>query len=539
MARKSRKHIETEPTPAKKEAAHSAGAYIRLSAVDKKQKGDSIETQRAIIEMFIAAQPDIELRDVYIDDGLSGQSFERPSFRRMVCDMENGKIDCCVTKDLSRLGRNAIDTGFYIEKYFPMNGIRFIAITDDYDSADGSCGGIMVSLKNMVNEAYALEIGRKIRATKQMNIRSGYFVGRLPPYGYMKSREDSYRLAPDECTALIVKRMFEMAASGESVTAIVKWLNSNGILPPRRYLHSIGVATEKEANGHIHWNKGIVYEILKNRVYCGDMVQGKHRTQSYEQKKLPQSEWVVTENTHEGIVSRDLFAEVQALWGKSGEPPKKRYEDPSTKNIFLRKVFCGHCGFTMPRRRNSKTHYSFRCNTQHMYDKSDCTLVRINENALKEKLIAALHAQDSGFAIRLAEAGSAAQAEKEKAELRDAQTELDKNSRYLKGLYESLSNGAINDAEYRQLKTTYETKIAALAAFIKELRNAAHDRIRRETEIAKASGSIQSVHGISDLTAEAVDSLIEKVRVFEDKSIRVKFTFADEEFMYGEEADDE
>jgi DNA invertase Pin-like site-specific DNA recombinase len=258
MARKSRKNTESiavsQQPPIIKEAFNVAG-YVRLSAVDKKHKGDSIETQQAIISAFIDERPDLELREIYIDNGLSGQTFERPAFQRMIADMESGKINCCVTKDLSRLGRNAIDAGFYIERFFPSHGVRFIAITDDFDSAVENSSCILVSLKNMINEAYALEIGRKIRNTKQMHIRNGCFVGRIPPYGYLKNPKDNHRLVPDPYAAQIVLKMFTMASAGDSIKTIAKWLNDNGILPTKRYFHSIGLATEKEASGHIHWNK--------------------------------------------------------------------------------------------------------------------------------------------------------------------------------------------------------------------------------------------------------------------------------------------
>jgi hypothetical protein len=152
MARTSRKNLDVAPAQVSK-IVFRAGAYVRQS-VDKKDRGETIETQQAIISAFVTEYPDIELADVYIDNGHSGQSFERPSFQRMLADIESGRINCCVTKDLSRLGRNAIDSGFYVEKFFPTKGVRFIAITDNYDSVKGNGGGIMVSLKNMINEAY-------------------------------------------------------------------------------------------------------------------------------------------------------------------------------------------------------------------------------------------------------------------------------------------------------------------------------------------------------------------------------------------------
>ena len=313
MARKSRKNLEpaaaVETRPAVK--TYNVGAYIRLSAVDKKQKGDSIENQQAIIAAYCGERhgadgmPELVIREFYIDNGLSGQLLERPAFQKMLSDMENGLIDCCISKDLSRYGRSAIDTGYYIDKYFPTHNIRCIAINDRYDSNENS-GGVMVSLKNLVNESYALEIGRKIHTTKQMNIRNGCFVGSIPPYGYLKSKLDNHKHEPDPIAALIVKRMYEMAANGDGVPTIRDWLNGENILPPKKHLHSVGVVSAKQAEGHSHWNVSVIYTILKNRVYVGDMVQGKGRTQSYDMKRVDKSDWVITENTHEGLVNREV-----------------------------------------------------------------------------------------------------------------------------------------------------------------------------------------------------------------------------------------
>ena len=526
MARKSRKNIEVAVPQKPQQKVFHVGAYVRLSAVDKKQKGDSIENQQNIIRAYIDEQTDLELTEIYIDNGLSGQSFERPAFIRMLEDLENGRIDCCACKDLSRFGRNAIDTGYYIEKYFPTNGIRFIAINDDYDSINGNSGSTVVSLKNMVNEASALEIGRKIRTTKQMNIRNGCFVGCIPPYGFLKSREDNHKLVPDAYAAPIVRRMYEMAAYGDKVSDILAWLNSNDILPPKRYYHSIGIGTPKAENGHIHWNKGSIYTVLKNRVYVGDMVQGKGKTQSYEQKRLPESEWVITEGTHEGIVSRELFDKVQMLWGKSSKPVT-RYSEPKTDNIFHRKVYCGHCGYTMRRARSSETQYNLKCETRVYYSKDDCVPVSINEDVLKAIVLALLQEQSVVFAEPR---GSSANepVSKDDTEIHNIQSEIDKNTRYLKGLYESLMEGDITNTEYKEMKQSYETKIADLTEKARDLRESARQQALDTTKRNNAAGRLQSLSRISDLTAEVVDKLIEKILVFEDKHIEVRYNFTDE-----------
>jgi DNA invertase Pin-like site-specific DNA recombinase len=521
MARKSRHTLADVPAQNEAKAVFHVGAYVRLSAVDKKHKGDSIETQQAIISAYIAERQDFILVDTYIDNGLSGQSFERPAFRRMIADIDSGKINCCVTKDLSRLGRSAIDTGYYIEKYFPAQGVRFVAITDSFDSADGQSGGIMVSLKNMVNEAYAVDIGRKIRATKQMNIRNGCFVGSLPPYGYLKAKEDNHKLVPDDNAAPVVLRIFEMAAKGASLAAVTRWLNESGTLSPRYYLHSIGVASDKQKTGNGHWSKSVVDAILHNRVYCGDMVQGKSKTTHHKQKVLPSSQWVITEDTHAAIVSRALFQAVQER-EKQNASRNPRYSDPKTENLFLRKVFCGHCGHTMFRRRNGKTQYRFTCSTKTMYAPTDCLTVGINEYTLKEKLVAMLRKQDYATPARCA-----VTSDSDSAALKDVQAKITQNECFLKGLYESMMSGDITAGEFRDMKTAYENKIAALKQQEKQLRDTTYERIRLAADQKQASMRIARITDVSDFTAETIDALIEKISVFEDESFEVKFRFLD------------
>jgi len=526
MARKSRKNTDTT-TPISTTTIFRIGGYVRLSAEDKKVKGDSIETQQAIIKAYIDEHPDLELVEMYIDNGLSGQSFQRPAFTRMVEDMESGKINGCISKDLSRLGRNAIDTGYYIEKFFPTKGIRYIAITDDYDSADPNSGGVMVNLKNMVNEHYALEIGRKIRQTKQMNIRKGKFVGRLAPYGFMKSKDDKHQLVLDPYASPIVRTMFEMAAGGKGVTAILDWLNGNKILPPKRYYHSIGLTSDKDIDGrHIHWNKGGIYTILKNRVYCGDMVQGKYHTRSYVQKSIPKSDWVIVEDTHEGIVSRELFDKVQTLWTDS--PKSKR--TPYSENIFLRKVFCGHCGMSLKRRNGGKqaVNYQLACNTRQAYSKDDCVPVSIGENDLKEALLELLATQAEvlGVGVSMEIQPQSTEQTAYKAELRQIQADIGKNSHFLKSLYESLMTQDITQDEYREMKVDYEAKISDLTAKETALRDKLVKHIAKETATAKAALQLGGVRQLADLTAESLDKLVEKILVFEDRHIEVQFKFA-------------
>ena len=183
MARKSRKNIEAVVTVEAAPTIYNAGAYTRLSSDDKKKRGDSLETQKDIIENFVAAMPDIRVVETYTDNNATGTNFDRPDFQRMLADAESGRINCIIVKDLSRFGRNAIDAGYYLEKYLPSIGVRFIAVTDSFDSNEGD-GGILLPLKNLISESYALDISRKCKSVQRQNIRDGRFVGRMAPYGY-------------------------------------------------------------------------------------------------------------------------------------------------------------------------------------------------------------------------------------------------------------------------------------------------------------------------------------------------------------------
>ena len=361
-------------------------------------------------------------------------------------------------------------------------------------------------------------------------------------YGYLKSKENHHILVPDSYAAPIVRKMFEMAANGTSVTEIAEWLNGNGILPPKRYYFSKGMVSEKESKGHIHWNKGVIYTVLKNRVYCGDMVQGKGKTKSYVVTKCQKSDWIVVADTHEAIVSRELFDAVQSRWS-GGNPTNPKHKQSSTsssgkkagkcnvisENIFLRKVFCGHCGYSMRRHRSSKTKHRIKCETRSMYGKDDCILVSINEDVLKNVLLNELNKQSVAFGSVKSIGLRIPQEEKpEKAEIQKLHSEIDRNNRYLQSLYESLSQGDITSDEYRAMKADYESKIETLKSKEKELRTEMLNRAAKTAEDSKTFSHLQSVQQITDLTAETLTQLVKKIIVFENKRVEIHFIFTEE-----------
>ena len=460
MARKSRKNADVSTAVVASLPIFRVGAYVRMSVEDKKQKGNSIENQQAIINAYVEEHADLELAEVYIDNGLSGQSFDRPAFSQMIADMESGKINCCISKDLSRLGRNAIDTGYYIEKYFPVKGIRCIAVTDNYDSADPRSDGMMVSLKNMINEAYALEASRKVKATIRMNIRNGCFIGGIAPYGYFKSENDCHKLVADTYAAGIVRTIFEMAAGGQSHGAILAWLNDNDITPPMRYLYSKGLTTANSVGANTQWwSLRAVRDILRNRMYCGDMIQGKKRMEGGVLITLPESEWTITENTHEAIVSREVFAEVQKFWDKPKADKEPYYKGENTEDILRAKVYCGDCGSQMFRKRTGDRTYSYLCTKRVQYTTRACGGMRTTDKILKNAVFEQIQGSGLAFLYQTPMPQAASESDTLKTELTKVKSDAAKNSRFLKGLYESLVLGDISEIEYRELKSTYELRM--------------------------------------------------------------------------------
>jgi len=532
--RRSRRRADTD-TP-QTAPVYKVGAYVRLSAVDRKQKGDSIENQQAIIAAFVVEQSDMTLVQTYIDNGTTGTHFERPAFQQMLADMDEGKINCCISKDLSRLGRNAIDAGFYIEKHFPLRGIRYIAINENYDSVDPNSGGMMVSIMNLINERYALEIGQKIRATKQMNIRKGLFVGQVAPYGYLKSEADHHILVPDPEAAPIVRWLFEMAADGKSISELVQWLVDSGTPTPHQHYVAKGFKKAKATDHSLQWSKFMLYTILRNRVYCGDMVQNKLHTVSYRSTVLPASEHIVVTDTHEGIVSRELFDQVQTRWRNPKKPTARH-----GRNVFTKKLVCGHCGHTLYRSFNAKEKAHFSCSTRINYHKNACVPVHIDEVDLRAALLCLLQKQAAVFAdekrIDSAAHGkqihNAAHSE-DSSEIGDIRKQItqikqerERVTSFAKSLYENLVSGDIDQEDYTFLKAHYEQQLSALEDRAKALRGQHSKALEKQALYHKAKSAYSAVLGTEVLTDEAIDVLVRRVSVFSDKRIEVEYRFSD------------
>ena len=537
MARKSRKQAVVS-MPAPSLYVHVA-LYIRLSVEDNKKRGCSVENQKLVLNDFLADKPDFVVYDTYIDNGATGTNFHRPGFQQMLSDIEAGHIDCVIVKDLSRLGRNSIDTGYYIEQYFYSHNVRFIAVTDQFDTADpGNLhGGIMLPLKNMINEAYALDIGRKIKAQARQAMKDGDYIGGRAPYGYRKDPDNCHKLLVDETAAPVVKQIFEWAHDRVSLNRIVLNLNEMGIPAPSHYKKSTGEITSPGLIGSGKWQTRTVMKILESEVYTGDLVQGKTKIVDHQQVKAGEDNLIVAKGTHEPIISRELFTAVQEYRKQVCEESRAVSKQPYTPNIFKGKVFCADCGRSLHRQREKRKKgpdvYHFHCLTNSRVQQKGCKGVRMPETELIATVTSILEKELAvalGMSLPLfqLEARQKQEKDKLKAQMSTQRQEIEKKRLLIQGLYENFVQGILTGEEYFELKTGYEQSIHELSGGIEALEKSMDvldSQLIRYREMEKDAKSLAQDHV---LTAELIERLIERIEIDHERNIHVMFRFKNE-----------
>lgn len=293
-------------------------AYLRLSKEDNENmESNSIVNQRKLIEQYISKKGDLKLVDFYIDDGYSGTNFNRPGFKRLLEDKKNKKINCIVVKDLSRFARSHIQADMYFENIFPILNIRFISVTENIDSFENpdSMDNLIVPFKNLLNDAYAKEISKKVKSALTTKRLNGEFIGTFAAYGYLKDSKDKHKLIIDKVASNIIIQIFDSIIKGKTAREIANQLNKNNILTFAMYkkkneLKNDNIEIDKK------WNAKMINVILQNRVYTGDLIQGKKKAENYHTHKListSKAEWIITQNHHEPIIQKDKFHKVQEI----------------------------------------------------------------------------------------------------------------------------------------------------------------------------------------------------------------------------------
>lgn len=368
---------------------YQVAMYLRLSREDK--ESNSISSQRTLIENFIQTQKDMKIYDIYVDDGWSGIHFNRPGFLSMMKAIEEGKVNCVIVKDLSRLGRDYIEVGKLIQKTFPAFFVRFIAINDNFDSlnADFNERDLMIPVKNFINDFYCRDISKKVRSSQKIKREKGEFIGSFPMYGYKRDEENRHHLVADKEATCIVKNIFQWKIEGYSPGAIAKKLNNLGVLSPYAYKKD---KREHYFSGFVNgektkWSQVTVRRILQDETYLGTLVQGKTGKINYKMKKTQakdKKEWVRVPYMHDPLISREDFELVERLLLTDCRSPGK--ENPSYK--FSGFLYCGDCREQMHRRKNpckagDKIYYI--CGT---YNRGKgCSRHSISEEILEQKLL--------------------------------------------------------------------------------------------------------------------------------------------------------
>ena len=538
MARKSRKE-SAQVMVQETVSTCRAGIYVRLSVEDIHTHSASIETQQMIIAQFLERNPDIQVYDTYIDNGTSGTTFHRPAFQKMLSDIESGLVNCVIVKDLSRLGRNTIDTGYYIEQYFRLRNIRFIAVNENFDTfaPEDAHAGIIIPLRNMINEAYALDIGRKIKAQQRQAMKDGKFIGGRTPYGYLKAPDDCHQLIIDPVAAPVVQKIFQWASEGAGLNTITVRLNEAGYLPPSHYKNTQGIITNDNLMGNGNWNTRTVARILHAQVYTGDLVQGRTKIVDHQQVEASEMEWTVVHSTHEAIISHELFEAVQKKLDETAQHCKAREVQAYSPNILKGKIFCAHCGGSLHRHRNfrkkSADVYYYYCLTNSRIGKERCPGVFIREDDLLDSLADmiqnALETALGSYASSLVELPQqAAERTDLKEKIASRKQEIRRVNGLIRSLYENLIQGILLKEEYITYKGKYEAKIEQLSEEVSHLEKGLKALDKQIAQYRSLKRDSDDLRENRELTAALIDRLIDRIEITKDKQITVRYRFESE-----------
>lgn len=553
MARKSRKNqvAQVKVPDAPSVRTFSTAIYVRLSIENsgKDDDGDSIGNQTGICREYVEARPYLNLCGIYSDNGEKGWKFDRPEFTRLMADVKSGKVDCIVVKDLSRFGRDYIETGNYLEKVFPFLGVRFISITDNFDSftCDDAESALMIPLKNMVNDVYAKDISRKIITSFRQRQETGDFLPGNPPYGYVKSKERQFRYDVDEKVAPYIRMLYEWKAEGVSHSEIARRLNEMGAVTPARRKIELGI-WHAEKYKHTVWGGRTLIDILTNPVYTGALVYGKIPKSLYEgirMHRAPREEWRVLEGMHEPIVSKELFGKVQTIFDANRKAVRERYEANAknregVENRFKGKIVCGDCGKNMRYARGySKKHKrmygNYTCGGYIDSHRTECSLHYIYASDVEAAVYAVIQEQlklaaDMEEVMRRLKGGIGERNRLEAFNVRisNLMQEITKTNTRRQGLYENFVSGMLDEAEYQYAKREYDKRMGRLN---RELGEARKEKEQFENVFSGDNRWLRGIRladGSEALTDEMIRTLVDVVKIYEDCRVEVVMNYADD-----------
>ena len=512
--------------------------YIRLSKEDENEgPSESVTNQKSLLNEFVQ-QHRLSVYDTYIDDGWSGTSFDRPDFQRMLGDIEDRKVNMVITKDLSRLGRDYIMTGHYMERYFPEKQVRYISLLDGIDTGVESTANDITPFRAIMNDMYAKDISRKIKSVKRDKQRKGQFIGGKPVYGYKMHPTEKNKIVIDKEAAPTVRRIFGMALEGMSCRQIATQLNAEGVPTPAAYA---GLPAPKSGPYSGLWSSERISEMLQNETYIGNMVQGRSVKLSYKSRKClhqARENWVVVENTHEPLVDREAFEKVQVLVASRKHTRSRTYD-------FLLKglIFCHECGCPLAvlNRKNAAGEdvLYFVCRTYQRFTKAGvCTCHSIKEKTVTDAVIAkvrevceaCLHSDDllsiAQRAVEQARKGNAPE-----NAIQAIQSKINSLTANLDKMYMDRLTGLLAEADFERIYQRIKVERSSLEEKLKGM------EAQKESPAGTQDRSKELVQRFitsACTNRELLVSLIERVELTQDKQIIIKFRFREPEAVsYG------
>ena len=514
------------------ETAYNVGIYCRLSREDlkngKKDVSMSIHNQQDMLEAYVN-EKGWTVYKAYIDDDVTGTTFNRPGFQKMMGDIENGLINCVITKDLSRLGRNYIEAGRHRE-LFNECGVRYIAIHDNHDSLNDDYNNISTPIKEIMNEMYAADISRKTRSTKKLMARQGKFSNSRAPYGYLKSTEDKHVLAVDENVAHNVVKIFEMYLSGNTARSIADMFNHENILTANEYFYGTIGKPNPFKNTRNKWSSATIMQIIRNPVYYGAMANCKRSAKSFKNKMVVRKtidQWIIVENTHKPIINKKLWLEAQQI-SKRNKKQTVRRSSNGEVSIFAGIIKCADCGANLVFNQKilkSGTRKFFRCSTYTQKGKSVCpmhcvdydtvyqaVLTSVQEYAVlavddEKKLINKILKSNDEFKNK--------NLQRYEKTIRESQNRIKEIDGLLQNLYEDKISGEVTAELFKRMSQKYSAEQERLITDIGELEAEVNEYQRVEQDLTNWITRIKECLTIGSLTRPIVVELIDRVDVSE------------------------
>lgn len=528
----------------KKQQHYKAALYCRLSVDDGNFGGSvSIETQKILLEQYCK---DHKITDYkfYCDDGCSGTNFDRPSFKKMLSDIDEGKINLVIVKDLSRFGRNYVEAGMYVQRFTDSN-IRFIAADDNYDSLVNS-DDLLFPIKNVVNEMYARDVSKKTKAAKKAKARDGQFIGSKAPFGYKIDPNDRHHLIVDEPAAQVVKRIFRLASEGVGYNKMAKIFREEKVLTPIAYfnLNNPDYFKSDYWRKEFDWHVTSIRAILNNEVYLGKLVYGKQRNKSMKSKEKvrnPKEDWIVVENCHEPIITQELWDTVHKILNAKHRPTKA-----GEVQMFAGLLYCSDCGhcltYSQKQRKDGSYHGAYSCWMYKTHGKEYCASHYITFDTIYELVLIDIQRnlfqyrkntdKFKSILSRKYQSDSQKQAEQITLEYEQKQKRCEELDKIISRLYEDNVLGRIGDERYESMSQSYELEQVEIKKALPILKSKI-DELKRQSDCADNFINVIKKYTIIDkLDAAILNELIDKIVVHHKEQAEDGRTFQQIEIYY-------